>query len=208
MSAVLYSFPFSCALAVELVLRQHGVPFERVEVPRGPGRKLATDVAGPKRKVPALVLDGVRRTEVVAILHELDRRFVPERPADEARQHLEWLSFVATELHQQVLGPWFDPETPEVAKCDVRDRLLPPVLDDLRRALDGRETLLGGEPSGADAYLLWGLLLVRAMGSLDPALGSWCERMTARPWVAEGVREARRGVARPASTPSSSPGSA
>ncbi|MEZ4239504.1 MAG: hypothetical protein R3F59_25775 [Myxococcota bacterium] len=194
MSAMLYSFPFSCALAVEMVLRQHDVPFERVTVPRGPSRKVDTDDAGPKRKVPVLVLDdGIRRTEIVSILHDLDVRFTPDRSPDDRRRHLEWLALLATELHQQVLGPWFDPATPEPARLDARDRLLDPVLADLRRALDGQPTLLGGDPSPADAYLLWGLLLTRFLDAerIDPVLGGFLQRMTAQPWASAAIAEAR-----------------
>ena len=99
----LYSFPFSCSFAVELELRRLQLPVEVHNVRRGQARKVADALPNPRRKVPTLVVDGASRTEIVSILHELDCGHV-QRPAPQRRAHLEWLSFLATELHQQVIG--------------------------------------------------------------------------------------------------------
>lgn len=184
-TATLYAFPFSCSFAVQLVLAEHGQPVERVPVQRGTARKVAGDFdrVNPKRKVPTLEWEGQTRTEIVAILHSLDGRFVPERSEEDRVRHLEWCAFLATELHQQVLGPLFDPATPDAARQDALQRLLPPVLAHLEASI-GQGTLLGGEPSGADAYLFWGLLLLRfGNQALPPGLQAFHDRMLARPAV-------------------------
>ena len=188
----LYSFPFSCSFAVELELRRLQLPVEVHNVRRGQARKVADALPNPRRKVPTLVVDGASRTEIVSILHELDCGHV-QRPAPQRRAHLEWLSFLATELHQQVIGPWFDADTPEVARLDARDRLLPPVLADLEAALTG-PTLLPEGSSSADAYLLWcALLLGRIDRSLvGPALGRFRDAQLLHPWVQETIARHRR----------------
>ena len=195
MSAItLYSFPFACSLAVRLVLTQHDVPFQTVTVERGPARKVKPpfDEVNPKRKVPTLDIDGERHTEIVAILHELDGRFVPDRSAADRRRHLEWLSFLATEVHQAVLGPWFDRDTPEAARLDARDRILPPLLPTLEAGA-AQGTLLGGEPRGADAYLLWAVLLLAFVDRelVTPPLAAFRDGMLARPWCGPTVAKER-----------------
>jgi len=161
----LYTFPFACSFAVKLLLRLHDQPVTERRVERGAARRVATEAlaaVNPKRKVPTLVdAEGAVHTEIVAVLHSLDTALVPRTEAGR-RAHLEWLCFVATELHQQVLGPTFDPATPAVTIDDAGSRLLPPVLAQVEAALagDGR---LSDEPlpSGAETYLFWALSLVR-----------------------------------------------
>lgn len=158
----LYAFPFACSQAVHAVLRAQGIEPELRWVPRGPARKVAdADLAtvNPKRKVPTLVLpDGTVLTEIVSVLHALDAP--TDRTPSERRAHLEWLAFLATELHQQVLGPLFDPDTPQETLPDLKQRLLPPVLAHLEATVHEHGTLLGTDPSPADHYLVWGLLLL------------------------------------------------
>ena len=58
----------------------------------------------------------------------------------------------------------FDLDTPTASREDALDRLLPPVLDDIESKLEplGKSPMLvGNEPSGADAYTFWALLLLR-----------------------------------------------
>lgn len=160
----LYAVPFACSFAVHLVLEQRGSSPEVAWVRRGPGRRIVDDgyaLVNPKRKVPTLVLPtGEVLTEVVSILYTLDEPRL--RDASDRRRSLEWLSFLATELHQQVLAPAYDPAASDATRQDVRERLLPTVLLPLEGELGRRETLApADEPLGADAYLFWGLLLLR-----------------------------------------------
>lgn len=199
---VLYTFPFSCALAVELVLRLHGQPYTVHRVTRGPGRKVATEALAainPKRKVPTLVdAHGHVHTEIVAILHHLDEAGVA-RTGPERRAHLEWLCFVASELHQQVLGPAFDPATPEATVEDIGARLLPPVLAHVEAVLAEHDHLIGDDrPSGADAYLLWALLLVRTRwpeAAARPGIQRFLGWMLSHDAVREGVRREQEALA-------------
>ncbi|MEZ4451103.1 MAG: glutathione S-transferase N-terminal domain-containing protein [Nannocystaceae bacterium] len=192
----LFAFPYACSQAVHVTLRQHQVPFEIAWVERGYARKIAGDgfaAVNPKRKVPALRLpDGELLTEAIAVLHHLDEAHARGRSAAEGRRSLEWLSFVATELHQQILGPLFDPDTPAAALPDLRDRVLPPVIEHLEATYSRRPTLLGGErPTGADAYALWAVLLLRLRwpeAVARPGLKALRERMLGEPWVQEALQ--------------------
>ena len=180
----LYTFPFSCSLAVEVVLRQHDVPFDVALVERGPARKVRGEFGdiNPKRKVPALLIEGALLTEIASVLVELDRRFVPGRSSEDRRHLGEWSCFVATELHQAVLGPVFDPDAPDGARTDAVERLLVPVLEYVEQsltALGERPILVGTEPSGADAYLWWAILLLRHHNAdvLGPAANRYYEHL-------------------------------
>lgn len=195
----LYSFPFSCSLAVQITLERHQIPYALVDVQRGAGRKVDTDGYGavnPKRKVPTLILpDGEVLTEIVSVLHYLGGRYAGLDAVGE-RRRLEWLAFVATELHQQVLGPTFDAATPTAAIADIEVRLLPPVLADLTRALANRGSLLGGPLGVTDSYLLWGLSLVRHRwpDALSVELGRYLAHGMADPAVQRPFAQALRGV--------------
>lgn len=201
MSHTLYGFPFACSLAVHASLRQHEVPFEMHWVQRGFGRRVQTgpyDAINPKRKVPTLELPtGERLTEIVSVLTYLDDTHGPSRDATGRRTRLEWLSFLATELHQAGLGPIFDPGTPEPAIEDVLTRILPSTLAYLEHALDGRQTVLGGEPDVVDSYLTWGLTLLRFRHAelvSTPALTAYRRSMVALPHIAAALRHEQQAM--------------
>lgn len=82
----------------------------------------------PKGQVPTLLLnDGSILTEGVAIVQYLadqkpDRQLMPEA-GTLARYHaLEWLNYIATELHKG-FSPLFNPKTPEEFKTLTREAL-------------------------------------------------------------------------------------
>lgn len=197
----LYTFPMACSVVVQMVLVQHQVAHESRYVTRGPARKVATDgfeIVNPKRKVPTLVLpDGEVLTEIVSILDYLDATSAPSDPV-RRRRHLEWLAFVATELHQAVLGPMFDPAAPAAVVEDATERMLPPLLAYVESVLAGRETLLGGPPSAADAYLTWALVLLRSrrrdlLGT--PGIDGYRRRMLEHSFVSEPLAADRQRLA-------------
>ena len=174
----LHAIPFTCSFAVHLELVRLGLPHRLEWARRGPGRRVAGGPlveANPKRKVPTLVQDGAVWTEVVSVLHHLDRAHGPVRTDTERRVQLERLCFVATDLHQAVLGPAFDPE--EASPGAVR-RLLEPALAEVERMV-GREL---SEPVAA--YLSWALMLVAHRWPevvLAPAVRTWQAEQAARP---------------------------
>lgn len=199
---ILYAFPFACSFAVHLTLVQQGLPTELRWVRRGPRRQAEgadLERLNPKRKVPVLVLpDGEVLTEMVGVLLHLDVQRHPDRAPAERRRLVEWLSFTATELHKPVLAPAFDPVVSDEAREDARTRLLPTALDPLEAALSDRETLLGGPPGVADAYLLWSLLLLRNLwpdAVQTPALLGYRKRLLAEPVVGQVIARERAVMA-------------
>jgi glutathione S-transferase len=203
----LYAIPFSCSLAPHLALHEAGLPHRVRWVTRG--SLLFSDGGdfrriNPKAKVPALRLsDGECVTECPAVLFaiadlaEPGTLAPPSSDARARRRQLEWLTFIGTELHKQILFPTFDPLSPEERRRDVRERLMPPVLAHLGESVSGSDWLQGSTgPWVADFYLFWALMLLKYLEiDLSPygALRSFEKRMRDRP-AAEAVLELERSA--------------
>lgn len=193
----LYAIPFTCSLAVRLALTERALPhhirwmrrFEHIML--DDGARYAE--INPKRRVPALALDdGELLTEIPAVLAYIDQ-IGTNRSEPERRRLLEWLCFIATELHRPALFLLFDPATPSATREDVLARLLPPVLDQLGKALEDRPALLGERASVADFYLLWALTLLRFQFKehVPAGLEAYRRRTTEVPWIASVLAEER-----------------
>lgn len=127
----LFYKPGACSLSPHIVLREAGLDFsiERVDLVTKKTETGADYLSiNPKGQVPALVLDdGSLLTEGVAIVQYLADK-VPDRhliaPSGTlSRYHaIEWLNFIATELHKG-FSPLFNPNTPDEYKTIVRERL-------------------------------------------------------------------------------------
>ncbi|KEY58017.1 glutathione transferase GstA [Serratia sp. DD3] len=193
----------ACSLSPHIVLREAGLDFtaEKVDL----AQKITESGANyltinPKGQVPALVLDdGSLLTEGVAIVQYLADR-VPDRnllPAAGtlARYHaIEWLNYVATEMHKG-FSPLFNPKTPDEYKVIVREKLAS-QFSYLDSVLEKQDYLLGQRFSVADAYLFNVLCWAPHM-QFDlkkyPHLQAYVERVAARPAVeaalkAEGLK--------------------
>ncbi|WP_174847748.1 glutathione transferase GstA [Yersinia artesiana] len=156
----LFYKPGACSLSPHIVLREAGLDFSIESVDLAT-KKTETGEdylrINPKGQVPALLLDdGSLLTEGVAIVQYLADK-VPDRhliaPSGTlSRYHaIEWLNFVATELHKG-FSPLFNPKTPDEYKVIARER-----LDKQFSYVDGElakhDYLLGSKFSVADAYL-------------------------------------------------------
>ena len=155
----LYYSPGACSLAAHIVLReaQYKFDLDRVDLAakKTEGGEDYLAVNG-KGYVPALRLDdGTTLTEVGAIIQyladEKPRRNLAPKPRTPERYRLiEWINFIASEIHK-ALGDFFNPKmTPEWR--EARLERLGKRLDYLNKALGGSEHLMG-EFSVADAYL-------------------------------------------------------
>ncbi len=201
MTHTLFAFPFSCAQAPHALLHHYDVPHEIIWVHRGPTRRAVGDgleAASKKRKVPTLVLpDGRVLTENVAVLTWLDDTCGPDRDAWTRQRALEWNVFVATELHQAILGPLYDPELEPADQTAPAERFLTHTLARLADGLRDTPFLTGETPCGADLYAAWALSLVgfRYRDHLaDPALRAFLGRMLELPGLARAreIEGARR----------------
>lgn len=163
----LYFSPGACSLSPHIVLRETGLPFEleRVDL------KTKTTATGadylainPLGYVPALALDdGQILTEGPAIVQYLadrapDRKLAPPAGSLERYRLAEWLNFISTELHKG-FSPLFNRQATADWKALCRNAL-EQRLDHVAAQLAGRDFLLGGDFSVADAYLFtvlgWG----------------------------------------------------
>jgi glutathione S-transferase len=102
----LYFAPGSSSFAVHIALHEIGVPFEGKPMSFKNNDMRSPDFLGinPEGKVPTLMVDGRRLTEVAAILFYLARRFpeaelLPRDDIEAQAQALSWMSFIASTLH-------------------------------------------------------------------------------------------------------------
>jgi len=200
----LYFSPGACSLAPHIVLHEAGIAFQAVKTnTRERSTSDGSDFlrVNPKGYVPALLLDnGESLTECPAILQYLaDLRpesglLPPARSMDHYRV-LEWVAFVATELHKG-FGPIFRPGTPDDLKASTRERVAG-RLDYSSRQLEGRAFAVGTQFTIADAYLYVVLGWMKPAG-LDrerwPVLRDYHARIGARP----AVKAARQAEGLPA----------
>ena len=188
----LYFSPLACSLATRISLYEAGIDATFVNA------KSAGDefrAVSPLGLVPVLVTDdGQIVSENVAVLQRVARLrpeagLAPSDPAQLSRLQ-QWLSFIATELHQGVFSPQFDKSAPEsvksyaVAKADKR-------LDWVEHELDARE-LLFDRFSVADAFLYtvlnWTLVTPIEL-SRWPRVAAFHARVAERPNVKRAFQE-------------------
>jgi glutathione S-transferase len=148
----------------------------------------------PKGKVPALLLDdGTVLTEVVAIVQYLadlvpDRHLIPPAGTLSRYQAMEWLNYIASELHRG-LSPLFDEQTPQEYKTQLYQQMEDKLLY-LDRELAGQDYLLGNRFSVADAYLF---TMLTWADKLDfdlystPTVENFYRRIKLRPSVAAAL---------------------
>jgi len=199
----LYYSPGACSFAPHVALVEAGLPFEPVKVDIH-NHTLAdgTDYYGinPKGYVPLLELDdGSRLSEVAVILQYIaDRKpgtLAPAFGTHERYKLMEWLNFIATEVHKQ-FGPLWYPDTPEATKEKQRATLAK-RFGHLAKTLEKQPYLMGETFSVADAYLFVMLQWSTAHGidvALYPILDDYESRIARRPAVelalaAEGLLE-------------------
>jgi glutathione S-transferase len=193
----LYYSPGACSLAPHIALQEIGVPFTTAKVDLH-AHKLAdgTDyyTINPKGYVPMLELpDGERLTEASVILQYIaDRKpgeLAPAFGTMERYRMMEWLNFIATEVHKQ-FGPLWYPTTPEATKEEQRKKLAK-RFDAISKTLASQPYLTGEKFTIADAYLF---TIVNWAGMLKvdlapwPALQQFQARVAARPKVREAMK--------------------
>lgn len=113
----LYFFPGACSLAINIALREANLPFNLIEVDyetRSLGDGTDFRTVSPKGCVPVLQLDDATcLTESIAIFDHIDfcapdTDLLGQRGTLQRQAALEWLSFIATEIHK-TSARCFDP---------------------------------------------------------------------------------------------------
>lgn len=193
----LYYASGACSLAAHIALRESGLPFDVAKVDLRTHRLAdGTDyyTVNPKGYVPLLELDnGERLSEVGVILQYIaDRKpgtLAPVFGSMERYHLMEWLNFLATEVHKQ-FGPLWDPSTPDATKRAAVKRLAA-RFELIAKTLTTRPYLTGDTFTVADAYLFvmlnWAPMLEVDLASW-PALTQFQARVSARPAVHEALK--------------------
>lgn len=194
----LYYYPGACSMAAHIVLREAGYAFEldRVDLAAqttSAGEDYST--VNAKGYVPALRLDnGEVLTEDAVILQYLadqkpEAALAPPAGTMERYRLMEWLNFIATELHK-TLGALFNPKlTPEWKAHQIE--LFCRRADWLDGQMAAQPFLMGTHFSIADAYLFtvvgWG---PRFGIELDrwPAINKHSALVAARPAVIASIQ--------------------
>lgn len=193
----LFYKPGACSLASHITLRESGKDFTLIGVDLMHKRMENGDdflKVNPKGQVPALLLDdNTLLTEGVAIMQYLadsvaDRQLLAPVGSINRYKTLEWLNFIATELHKG-FTPLFRPDTPEDYKPTVR-ALLDKKLAYIDESLAGAQWISGSRFTIADAYLFtvlrWAFAVKMDMAGYQNIAG-YMARVAARPAVAAAL---------------------
>lgn len=193
----LYIKPGACSLSPHIILRESGLDFSTIKVDLATKRTEHDEdylAINPKGQVPALLLnEGALLTEGAVIVQFLADQ-VPDRQllapvGSLTRYHtLEWLNYIATELHKGFV-PLFKPNTPEAYNAIVREQLEQKFAY-VNEELKGKQWLMGLRFTIADAYLFtvarWAYALgldVKGLSHLE----DFMTRMKNRPTVAAAL---------------------
>jgi glutathione S-transferase len=192
----LFASPMACSLASHITALEAGLP---VKVRFVENKK--TDDGGDyyaiaaNGYVPALKLDdGTILNEGASVLQYLaDRKpesgLAPGWGTLERYQLIDIQNYLATEVHKRLFQPIFSPTAPPAAKEAARAQL-EPTLDYLEKRLGGRDFLVGGRFTIADAYLVTMLNWFAFVGcdlKKWPTLGAYHQKHLARPAVAQAM---------------------
>jgi len=189
----LYYFPGACSLAAHIVLQEAGADFVLEKVDLGKKKTASGEdylSVNPKGYVPALRLNNDDiLTEVGTIIQYVadqntDSRLAPKLGTIERYHLMEWLNFIATEIHKQ-FSPLFNPKVSQEWK-DSQLVQLGRRFDYLSTHLEGKDFLMGATYTVADAYLFTVLNWCNYL-KVDlvkwPALAQYLARVGARPAV-------------------------
>jgi glutathione S-transferase len=194
----LYYAPAACSQAAHIVARETGQDIDLALV-LFPSKRTADGedlyAVNPKGAVPALKLDdGSVLTENAVILQYLADRAAGSElalPATGIERYrlLEWLNFVATELHKG-FGPLWNPATPDAFKEATREAL-GKKFDYLEAQIGDGPWILGARFTIVDAYA-FAVLNWSGMHGIDiarwPGLAAYLRRVRERPAVRETLR--------------------
>lgn len=187
----LYHSPGACSQAPHIALIETGLPFEAVKVDLRTKRLETGEdyfAINPKGAVPALEMDdGGLLTENAVVLQYIadrapDARLIPPTATLARYRVLEWLNYIATELHKG-FAPLFHPTgEPRAHAIEALEAKLGYVDGELGAG----PYLAGADVSVADLYLFVVLGWTRIF-HIDlarwPALAAFREHMLERPAV-------------------------
>lgn len=192
----LYYATGTCSFAPHVALREAKIPFDLVRYDMK-SRQLdgggSLEAVNDKGYVPVLELeDGRRLTEVSVILQYVadlspQSGLAPVAGSFERYRHLEWLNFIATEIHK-AYWPLFH-DGAEIENTNAKERLTK-RFGWVQSKLGAQPFLMGESFMAADAYLLTVLNWTRPAG-IDmgqwPRLKEYWSGLRKRPSVVEAL---------------------
>ncbi|WP_374075984.1 glutathione transferase GstA [Bdellovibrio bacteriovorus] len=202
----LYFSPGACSLAPHIVLEELGLSYDVESVDLRTKKTSAGQdyfKINPKGSVPALDLkEGGLLTECAVVLQYLcdkkpEKGLIPQVGTPERYRCLEWLNFVATDMHKG-LGALFAtdrmfPESPTSAQ-EYRTATIANMerrFAFLNSHFETNEFLMGKQYSAADAYLFtilgWANWLKVDLSKHVHVFG-FMERMMGRPAVQKAMK--------------------
>ena len=203
----LYFAPGACSLSPHIALREADIPFELERVDLRAKRTASGEdfwTVNPKGYVPALKLDsGEILTEGAVIVQWVadqkpETKLIPPAGTMERYRVLEWLHYIATELHKG-FGPLYStlasPETKTATKEKLASR-----FSFLSKAIEDRPFLMGATFTVADGYAFYTLRSWQRSVKPElpaPPLQAYFDRIAARPAVRAAL-EAEAAAAPPA----------
>jgi glutathione S-transferase len=199
----LYYSPGACALGPQILLREANLHFDLVKVDLKTKQYEGGDFkqVNPKGYVPVLQMkSGEILTEGSVILQWIadqapDKHLIPKWGTNERYRAMEWLNFIATELHKG-FSPLFYPQLLNEEALKSTHEKLQMRLGLLNQQIEKTGYILGSEFTAPDAYayniLRWARMLKVNLES-HPAILGFMEKISARPSVhasveAEGIR--------------------
>lgn len=194
----LYFSPFACSAAIRIALYETGITVDYIQI----GKEKTTDqgedylLIAPKGQVAALQLDnGSVLTENPAILQFIadmkpDLGLAP-LPASPQRYRLqEWLNYIATEIHKQILWMCFNSSISTETKTDII-KLIPEKISFLSKHFEDNKYLMGQFFSVADVYLFWALGMFKHLPFpiCDENIRSYLKSIESRPAVIKAMKD-------------------
>jgi glutathione S-transferase len=192
----LFFLPGACSLAPHVAMLELGIKPELERV--NPKDKTNLLKYNPKGYVPTLVADkGMVLTEAQVILQYLadqkpEARLIPEWGTTERYKCMEWLNFIATEVHKG-FSPLFKDYSEEVK--DIFRKVLETKVQYLDEHFARHNYIMGDSMTVADIYafvvLNWSKF-VKWDISRYGNVGKFMERVGERPSVKEAVQVEKR----------------
>lgn len=193
----LYYSPGACSLASHISLIEAGLKAETVKV----NLRTKVDETGadftkvnPKGYVPALTLEnGQTMTEGAAILQYVadkaaDRKLLPAWGTAERYKAIEWLNYIATEVHKN-FSPLFAPGMTDEGRGAQIGKLTK-RLELVEKQLGPNGYILGNDFSVADTYLFvvvsWAAILNVDLSAF-PNIQAYVARIQKRPAVVQAM---------------------
>jgi glutathione S-transferase len=194
----LYFVPGACSLAPHIVLREAGLSFDIDKVDPATKKTASGEdfnKVNPKGYVPTLKLDdGNVLTEAQVLLQYLadqkpEAGLAPKFGTMERYRLMEWLNFIATELHKG-FGPLWNPQNPDSVKDNAKANL-GKRFDTLEAHFATKPFLMGDTFTIADGYLFT-ILNWANFHKMDlskwPKMGEFMGRVAQRPAVQAALK--------------------